>query len=467
MSFLDRIRPVKVAEARDLKLRFAACPPARPAHLPVRDFKTALTGDGRVIAEVKRRSPSHPSFVQHAAPGQLALAYARGGAAALSIVTDKANFGTSLEDVAELKQAVDLPVIAKDFIVDAVQIQAAWAAGADAVLLIARMLEGAELAHLLQVARSHDLAALVECHDEVDLGKAAEAGADIVGVNNRDLASLTTDLAHGERLLPHVHEGALRVAESGMYRRGDIDRLAAAGADAFLIGHALLQSRDPGDTVAALAGVVAEDAVRVKICGLTRAEDAVAAHRAGANLLGVIFAESPRRVTVERAAALRAAAPDARLVGVFRDQGAAFIADAARRAGLDLVQLHGAETPGFCRDVAQHTGLPVIKALAPEAVNDDTAARYDAAAYFLVDPPKGGSDDPAHAAAARDGVLAAAARLRAAGGRVFLAGGLEPGDAAGLRDAGAFGLDVSRGVESAPGVKDHDKMLTFLREAGR
>ncbi|MCB1183621.1 hypothetical protein KDM41_09305 [bacterium] len=461
MSFLAKIRPAKEAEVAALRARFADRPPRRPDDLPVRDFPAALRGGDRVIAEIKRRSPSHPAFRQPASPRTLARAYRRSGAAALSIVVDEAHFGTSLADVRPVKEAVDLPVLVKDFVIDEVQLLAAWEAGADCALLIVAMLDGPTLTRLVRFAADLGLHVLVECHDETEIEAAAAAGAGLIGVNNRDLVALTTDLAHGEALLPRVPSGAITVSESGLYRRADVVRMARAGADAFLIGHALLQSRDPGRKVAELAGRVAEDALRVKVCGLTSVADAVLAHEAGADLLGLIFVPSPRRVELATAREIRRALPDARLCGVVRDADPEELADLLGRVDLDLLQLHGDEGPDTCRRIAELTGRPLIKVLPADRATPELAARYDAVAAFLVDLPKDG-DGSVTAADCR----AAARALARAGHDVFLAGGLDPDNvAAAVRDARPFGVDVARGVEAAPGRKDPDRVRRFVAAA--
>ena len=462
MSFLDDVRPLKLAEIEQLRARFAATPPRRSPERPLRDFRGALRGGRRLIAEIKGKAPSHPGFALAAPVDRMARAYLRGGAAALSLVTDRAHFGTGLEDL-DAARSAGLPVIAKDFVLDPVQVDAAWVAGADAVLLIARWLDAHGLASLLAHARGRGLAVLVECHDERDVDLALAAGADLVGVNNRDLAALRTDLGRGERLLPRLPGGVIRVAESGLYTVADVERLERAGADAFLIGHALLKSRDPGDTVAVLGGRRAAGAPLVKVCGITCAEDAVQAAAAGADLLGLVFAGSPRQVDLAQAAAIRAAVPAARLVGVFRDHAPGDVLAAVQAADLDLVQLHGGESPAYGAEVAAATGVPVVRALAPAAVDGGTPERHPEAAYFLVDPPKG-----APAAAARGDVLAAAQCLASAGARVLVAGGLGPDDVAGvIAECHPFGVDACSALEIAPGRKDPRLVTSFLRKAGR
>ncbi len=260
-TFLDRVVREKEAEIAVQRARRSAGELARAAvDRPVRDFGAALApGAGeRIIAEIKRRSPSVPAFRHGGDPAGLARIYRDHGAAAISIVTDERNFGTSLADVARVRAAVDLPVLVKDFVIDAYQVLAARAAGADALLLIARLLAPESLARLLDQARGLGLQALVECHDEADVEQATAAGARIIGVNNRDLATLATSLGTCERLLPLIPPGVLRVAESGIRRRDEIIALARRGADAFLVGGALLASADPGRTLRELLGVEPE-----------------------------------------------------------------------------------------------------------------------------------------------------------------------------------------------------------------
>jgi indole-3-glycerol phosphate synthase len=225
---------------------------------PPRDFLGALARRGAIIAEIKRRSPSVPAFRQCGPVEDLARVYAGSGAAAISIVTDEPNFGTSLVDVARVRAAVGLPVLVKDFVLDDYQVLEARAAGADALLLIARILAPETLAHLLASARRLGMEALVECHDASDVARAAGAGASCVGVNHRDLASLAVSLAPARELFARIPAGARRVAESGIESRVAIEDLLAAGADAFLIGGALLRADDPGAKLRELAGATHE-----------------------------------------------------------------------------------------------------------------------------------------------------------------------------------------------------------------
>lgn len=224
---------------------------------PLRGFRRALREgpQPRVIAEVKRRSPSRGEIRPDFDAVGCAKAYADGGAAALSVLTDSRYFGGSLAALEAVRRAVDLPLLRKDFLVDPYQVDQARVAGADAVLLIARALDDGSLAALLGRARALGLDALVEVHEEGEVDRALCAGADLVGINNRDLASFETDLAVSERLAPRLVEaGVTVVAESGIFRYEDIRRLEAAGAHAVLVGESLMREADVGAALRRLRG---------------------------------------------------------------------------------------------------------------------------------------------------------------------------------------------------------------------
>jgi indole-3-glycerol phosphate synthase len=217
-------------------------------------FVAALSRPGRinVLAECKRRSPSAGVLRDQYRPDRLAQAYERSGAVAVSVLTEPKFFGGALDHLSEVRQAVRLPVLRKDFIVDAYQLIEARAAGADAVLLVAAALNDRELGTLLAEARHLGLAALVEVHDEPDLRCAIEAGATLIGVNNRNLRTLKVDLSTSAELVTLLPKGRVAVAESGIRSPGDLARLREYGFDAFLIGEYLMTSPEPGEVLAEL-----------------------------------------------------------------------------------------------------------------------------------------------------------------------------------------------------------------------
>ena len=233
--------------------RRASVPEPRASAQPTRDFVAALRQPGvSVIAEFKRRSPSGGLIRPDATPSDIAHVYAAAGASALSVLTDAEYFGGSDSDLVGARQACGLPVLRKDFVIDAYQLHEARAIGADAVLLIVRALSNTELRDSLRVSGELGLDALVEAHSAEEVRRALDAGATIVGVNNRDLDTLVTDVTLAPRLRPLVPPECLFVAESGVSTPEQIATLADARVDAVLVGEALLRATDPGAQLRAL-----------------------------------------------------------------------------------------------------------------------------------------------------------------------------------------------------------------------
>ena len=210
-------------------------------------FKDALSREGvNIIAEFKRASPSLGDIDVAADPVAKAKIYEAGGAAAMSVLCDAARFKGSVEDLRRVAASgTKIPLLAKDFISEKERLQEVKAAGASAALLIVRYLDDEKLSELLAEARGLGLDALVETHSEEEIKRAVAVGADIIGVNCRDLSNFTVDVSISERLLKAIPDGIVKVAESGIKTSADIARLRAAGANAFLIGTALMKSKDP------------------------------------------------------------------------------------------------------------------------------------------------------------------------------------------------------------------------------
>ena len=257
-TVLDRIVEAKRAEVGALRrdgtaLRRAA----EERDDPARPFAAALRVDGVValLAEVKRQSPSAGEIRPNVQPADIAAGYEAGGAAAVSVLTDREFFGGTLADLEAVRSRIGLPVLRKDFTLDAVQLWQARAAGADAVLLIARILDDAELTDLLALSTDLGMSTLVEIHEERELERALKAGAQLVGINNRDLARFTTDLEITLRLAAEVPRDATLVSESGIRTAADVERLGAAGVDAILVGEALMREEDVTAAARTLVGI--------------------------------------------------------------------------------------------------------------------------------------------------------------------------------------------------------------------
>ena len=416
-----------------------------------RSLRAALARPGaRFLMEVKKASPSgHRSgfSVEEAVSAYAPVADA------ISVLTDTPFFSGSLDDLRTARSRFDGPILAKDFIVDPRQVAEARLHGADAVLVILAMLDDSEAASILAEANRLGMDVIVEVHDETELDRALALNAQIIGINNRDLRTLKTDLAVTERLVERVPADRLVISESGIRDRGDVERLAPS-VDAFLVGSSLMASPDIAEAARALAHG------RVKICGLTREADASFAASSGATHAGIIFAEASKRKVGDNASDIAAAARagGARTVGVFQDQDPAFVVVTANDLGLNAVQLHGSETdlgelkqrlPEMCEIWA---ASPVGLEVTPERAGADRIV-YDT----QKDGRTGGTGETFDWSLLEDRPALPAA---------FIAGGIGPSNARAAQQVGSYGIDVSSGVEIGPGVKDESK-VTALFEALR
>ena len=230
---------------------------------PALDPMPAFRADGvSVIAEVKRASPSKGTLAAIKDPAGLAADYAAGGAAAISVLTEERRFGGTLDDLRAVRAQVDVPVLRKDFITTSYQLWEARAAGADMALLIVAALEQNALESLVERARSIGLTPLVEVHDEDEVRRAVEAGADLIGVNARDLRTLDVDRGTFERLSPLIPSGVVKIAESGVRGPHDVIEYAKAGAHVVLVGETLVRDNDPRASVADLVAAGAHPALQ-------------------------------------------------------------------------------------------------------------------------------------------------------------------------------------------------------------
>lgn len=254
-TYLERIVASVRARLVDEVEHGADAPSAPPRSLTKSIAARRQLDELAVIAEVKRRSPSVGAIREDVDPASQGSRYDAGGAAGISVLTERDHFGGSIADLRAVRAAVDVPVLRKDFVVDERQLRGARAAGADAVLLIAAVLDDdGRLAELVEVAHGLDLEVLLEVHDEHDLERALASRADVIGINNRDLRSFVVDLAVSERLAPlAAHDPRPVVAESGVRGIADASRMRDAGVDALLVGEALMRARHAGGLLRELA----------------------------------------------------------------------------------------------------------------------------------------------------------------------------------------------------------------------
>ncbi|GAA4756989.1 bifunctional indole-3-glycerol-phosphate synthase TrpC/phosphoribosylanthranilate isomerase TrpF [Sphingomonas daechungensis] len=415
-----------------------------------RSLRAALSQPGaRFLMEVKKASPSgHRSDVSV----EQAVAAYTPVADAISVLTDTPFFQGSLEDLRTVRSRFEGPILAKDFIVDPRQVAEARLSGADAALVILAMLDDAAAAAVMAEARRLAMDVIVEVHDETELRRALALGAQVVGINNRDLRTLKTDLAVTERLANLVPDGTLVISESGVRDRRDVERLAPS-VDAFLVGSALMASANVAEAARALVHG------HIKICGLTNEDDAAMSARKATHA-GLIFADISPRNVADRAPSLVDEIRDrgARPVGVFQDQGHEFVGRTAKELGLAAVQLHGGEGD-----------LDRLRAKLPE----DCEIWAVSAVRNEVSPERAGADRILYDTSVNGrtggtghvfdwGLLADRPELADA----FVAGGISPSNARDAQALGSYGIDVCSGVEAFPGRKDLDK-VAHLFEAVR
>jgi indole-3-glycerol phosphate synthase / phosphoribosylanthranilate isomerase len=381
-------------------------------------FAEALRAPGLgAVAEIKRRSPSAGDLRPDADPARIAPAYAAAGAAAISVLVDE-RFAGTWADLRAARSATDAPLLAKGFFSTADDLRTAKDAGADAVLLLLRDLDDQTVRALLAEADGLALDTLVEAHDGAEVERAIALDAPVVGVNARDLTSFEIDRRAQLELLTRIPSNRVVVAESGITSRAQGAAAELAGADAILVGSALMRAPDPA---AKLAELLARPLV--KVCGLTREDDVAAAAEAGADLLGFVLApDSPR--AAERIFPVPA---DTLAVAVW--VGEAGASDA------DLDQVHAVEA-GKVRG------------------REATLFRAGTAVARVLDLPWG-EDDPGHWE-----------RAAAADGRIVLAGGLGPENVAeAIAAVHPWAVDASSSLETSPGVKDHERVRAYVEAA--
>jgi indole-3-glycerol phosphate synthase/phosphoribosylanthranilate isomerase len=416
-----------------------------------RSLKRALAKPGaRFIFEVKRSSPSSGDLARNADAAAQALAY-KGAADAISVLTDGPFFKGSLDDLRQVREVYDGPILAKDFIVDRRQVTEARMHGADAILVILAVLAPEDARLIIREATRLNMDVLVEVHDEAELDEAIALKAPLIGINNRDLRSFKVDLGTTERLAPKVPADRILVSESGIGDRGDIERLARH-VDAFLVGSALMRSRQPAIAARELA------LGRVKVCGLTNRQDALRAVNAGATHAGFVFVPgTPRAITLEVAKPIAEALGNRGILtaGVFRDAPLQDVACLSTSLTLNVVQLHGSEDANYIQSLRKL--LPGnVEIWAASAVGRECPRPRETADRTLYDTlVKGRSGGTGRTF---DWRKLDEDHLRSS----VLAGGLNPNNARKASRTGAWALDVGSGVECEPGAKDPAKLDRFF-----
>jgi anthranilate synthase/indole-3-glycerol phosphate synthase/phosphoribosylanthranilate isomerase len=556
LSMLQRITATRILDYRDnhevaavpladWEARAAAFGEAHGGILNLQTVIQTLAPRMALAAEFKRASPSKGAIALDVVAGEQAQVYAAAGANIISILTESRWFEGSLADMQEARLATNdgspaqrPAILRKDFVTSPIMIAEAAAHGADTILLIVAVTPQHLLEQLITYSRLLGMEPLVEVHANVELDVALQAGAKVIGVNNRNLHTFEMDLSTSERVAEQLTERGLTFAHgttpsadyslcalSGMSTAADVHRYRQAGLGMCLIGESLMRAADAGAAIRSLClhpddyeqqaaslaagGAYTGGCQLIKVCGLTRPEDALVACRVGATLIGVIFApKSKRCVTVEQAkavvetvrtfgerrqridvAATSMASPLASLatsaqslaqaarrplvVGVFQNQEPAFVRQMVQECGLDLVQLHGSE--GFAAANREACGVPAIRVVdivvdpatglaAENAVERILESLTSDPVAILLDTAIKGQSEGGGTSTTFDWSIAE--RLQAQGLPVLIAGGLTAdtiGYCAGKTRP--LGVDVSSGVEVSPGIKNPDQVTAFVQNA--
>jgi indole-3-glycerol phosphate synthase/phosphoribosylanthranilate isomerase len=495
-EILDRKREVVARlradpASRDFRDRGLAIRANATPHRLLRALESN-SGGVNIIAEFKRRSPSAGTIRSDLSATDVVTRYERGGACAISVLTDEQYFGGSILDLGVIRASTALPLLRKDFIIDEIQIYEAAAVGADAVLLIAAALDDDALERLRATAEDElGLDAVVEVHTSDELHRAVMTGARIIGVNNRDLRTFQTSLETSERLIAEAPRDRIMISESGLKNPKSLRHLRALGFRGFLIGEALMRASDleaalrdfiagaedqpslqtgcshrpvagPAGFPTAHSAVATADrsnAIQIKICGVTTANDAHACVELGADMIGFNFYPvSPRYIEPAMVRRIVDGLPARTCaVGVFVDADTGEIRKLAKTAGVRCVQLHGHTTLESCNELARE--FRVIRAL-----STDTRFEPEHAAAFpecdvLIDAYhpelRGGTGQTCDWSAAR----AAMRHTRF----LILSGGLDAQNVGrAIAAVTPHAVDVCSGIEKAPGVKDHDAIKDFI-----
>ncbi len=411
-----------------------------------RHFYDALRGARTAfILECKKASPSKGVIRDDFDPARIAEVY-KHHASAISVLTDEKYFQGSFDFLPIVSQIAPQPVLCKDFIIDAYQIYLARFYQADACLLMLSVLDDEQYRQLAAVAHSLNMGVLTEVSNEEELERAIALEAKVVGINNRDLRDLSIDLDRTRQLAPRLGAGVTVISESGINSYAQVRELSHF-ASGFLIGSALMGQDDLNAAVRSV--LLGEN----KVCGLTRPEDASAAYEAGAIFGGLIFAaSSPRMVTPEQAQAVMAGAP-LRYVGVFRDNPVQDVVTLAETLSLSAVQLHGSEDQSYINTLraALPESVAIWKALSVAHSLPVRDLHY--VDRYVFDNGQGGSGQRF------DWSLLKGQDLD----NVLLAGGLAADNCVEAAKLGCRGLDFNSGVESAPGIKDSNKLAAVFK----
>lgn len=433
---LDKIIDKKLEEIKDINIDKTKLMPSD------RDFFRCVKGKHNIIAELKRSSPSSGAIRKDTDIKKVIKTYDR-YANAISVVTDNKFFDGNLEDIKKIKKHTKLPILRKDFIIDKSQIYESRCYGADAILIIARILSSEQIDEFIKVARKLNMDCLVEVHSEGELLKVLKTDAKIIGINNRDLDTFDISLDTTKRLKNIIPDDKIIVSESGLSSYEDIIKV---DTNSVLIGTSLMISVDISNKLRSLRRP------KVKICGITNIDDAKKAIEYGADFIGFNFyPQSPRCVDPDKARSIiRELGNNVTSVGVFVDPQEGYVERIIEKTGIDMLQFHGNETPEFC----DRFKLPLIKSF--NVNNLDNIKDYDIFASIIDsydDKKFGGTGEPYDYDMIKNVYT-----------KIFIAGGVSSENVDKVLRLDPYCIDICSSVEKDKVIKDHEKMKEFIEK---
>ena len=413
-----------------------------------RNFKDAIERNLSLIAEIKRASPSKGIIIKNPDIKKIAGIYDN-YADAISVVTDRKFFSGNADDINKIKRYTCKPVLRKDFIIDEYQIYESRYYCADAVLLIASLLDEKQIKRFIKISKRYNMDCVVEVHDKSELKKALLAGAEIIGINNRNLNDFNVDINTTLKLTRYIPKGKIIISESGFKSGKDIEKIKKV-ANAVLIGTSLLKSRNIADKIKEFSRT------KIKICGITNEKDAINAERLGADFIGFIFyKKSPRHIDENTAKKIIGKLKKSKAVGVFVNEEFSEIKRISDYCGLDYIQMHGDEIPVLCSKLKDATGKKIIKAIRIKNKRDIEKLKKYYVDYFLFDSYS-------------DMLFGGTGKrfnwkiLKGLKNDYFLSGGLNQLNVKRAVKLKPYAVDTASGVESSAGKKDLKKMKLFI-----
>ncbi|CCQ11773.1 Indole-3-glycerol phosphate synthase [Pseudoalteromonas luteoviolacea B = ATCC 29581] len=442
-NVLEKIVADKMIEVEKRKAAFPLAQFKDSLTPSTRSFIGALAQEGtQFILECKKASPSKGLIRAHFDLSEITHTYSR-YATCISVLTDEKYFQGSFDYLAYVRAKVEQPIICKDFFIDEYQVYLARYYGGDAVLLMLSVLNDEQYQTLAKVAQSLQMTVLTEVSNEEETHRALALGANLIGINNRNLRDLSTDLATTEKLRPLINNGAVVISESGIYTHKDVKRLSPI-VDGFLVGSSIMAQ--PNIEEACRQLILGEN----KICGLTRTQDAIAAYEAGAIYGGLIFyPKSPRYVDLDCAREVVDSAP-LKFVGVFVNASLDDVAECANKLKLAAVQLHGDESQDYVQLLRNL--LPVTCQIwKAQGISTNKPETYEYVDKHLF-------DTKANNQSGGTGKTFDWQLIQGADTPFILAGGLNAENVSNAQYLGACGFDLNSGVEVSPGKKSVEKI---------